>query len=99
MQLANFRTMARYNVLTPITLIAALCCATSAIAADQVVGAGVIDTNGVELAAGDSLTNSGTISNPGNVAVGYPGPDTGTIAFVLNIATGTITATGDFAVG
>jgi hypothetical protein len=66
-------------------------------AQDIVVGAGQSDSDGVILANGGSLTNRGAISNTSD-AVGYPGPGGG-VAFILNEADGTITATGGWAIG
>lgn len=70
-----------------------------AVAAEHVVPeAGSLPT-GIVLADGDSLTNSGSIANNGAPAVEYPGPNTGTVAFILNNETGTIEATGGWAIG
>ena len=80
-------------------LLAGIFTAGSAAAVDQVVAEGATKPAGVVLANGDSLTNSGTITNNGAPAVEYPGPNTGTIAFILNNETGTIEATGGWAIG
>jgi hypothetical protein len=61
-----------------------------ALAVDFVVPAGGTDTDGVQLTAGDSLTNGGAISFAGShVVTGTGSP----IAFILNTVDGTITST------
>lgn len=94
-----FRHAARYNVLTPVALLAALCMTAAAPADDRVVAAGTTDSDGVQLNAGDSLTNAGTINNtPGNAAVDlFPGP--GNIIFILNEDGAVISSTSPWAIG
>ena len=80
-------------------LLAGLFTAGNAAAVDHVVPEGGSLPNGIVLANGDSLTNSGSITNNGAPAVGYPGPNTGTVVFILNNETGTIQATGGWGIG
>ena len=80
-------------------LLAGVFTASNAAAVDHVVAEGGSLPNGIVLANGDSLTNSGSITNNGAPAVGYPGPNTGTIVFILNNETGTIQATGGWGIG
>ncbi|ODT78207.1 MAG: hypothetical protein ABS76_24675 [Pelagibacterium sp. SCN 64-44] len=85
------------TTVSPAALMLAALAAAPASAVDHVVGAGTT-VAGVVLADGDSLTNNGNIVNPGNIAVDYPGPNTGGITFILNATTGRIEATGDAAI-
>ena len=98
MPLFKIRIMTTGSVAGPVAVIAVICGATSVMAQNHVVGIGVIDNDGIVLSAGDSLTNSGTITNAG-LAVDYPGPNTGSIVFILNTETGTISSTGGAAIG
>jgi hypothetical protein len=80
-----------------LALLSAVSYPSMGLAQDVVLEAGQTDTDGVVLANGGSLTNRGAISHAGD-GVSYPGPGGG-VAFILNEATGTITATGGWAVG
>lgn len=80
-----------------LALLSAVSYPSMGLAQDVVLEAGQTDTDGVVLANGGSLTNRGAISHAGD-GVSYPGAGGG-VAFILNEATGTITATGGWAVG
>ncbi len=80
-------------------LLAGVFAASNAAAVDHVVAEGDSLPNGIVLADGDSLTNSGAIANAAGQAVDYPGPNTGGVSFILNNETGTIQATGGWAIG
>lgn len=95
------RSKTRSRMLSTVSLLALVLTgliAANAHAVDQVVAEGATDPDGIGLADGDSLTNNGTIRNPAGSAISYPGPG-GSIAFILNSATGRVEALGDFAIG
>lgn len=95
---AGFGTMLT-TVSSAALLLAGAFAASTAAAVDHVVAEGDSLPNGIVLADGDSLTNGGAIANAAGQAVDYPGPNTGGVSFILNSETGTIQATGGWAIG
>jgi hypothetical protein len=83
--LKNFRALARYHVLTPVAVLAALA-AGPTVAADKINnGTLVIDT----VDANSGYTNNGTIAATGQIALTSAGP----LTFILNSTGARITTT------
>lgn len=95
----NFRTLARYNVLTPVAMLGFFATSGLAYGVDQVIASGTTISNTVVLGNGDSLTNAGTINPPNASGVGYPGNGAGGVQFILNSATGQIIGTNQIGIG
>lgn len=79
---------ARHHSVSSVALLAAMSSGSSAFAAEWAVPIGGIETTGITLATGDSLTNSGTITKSMGAPVNYGG--IGTISVIHNTRAGTI---------